>query len=123
MPITVVARCEAWTVFARSNTGIVGSNPFQGMDMYVYSVFCVVLCIGSGLEMGWSLVQESYRLHNNDYETEEEARAQHGPVEPLMNEWMNEWTPKKSQILCEVLLLTYTVLYIFGLELNTAWMN
>jgi hypothetical protein len=26
-PITVAARSEAWTVFARSNTRIVGSNP------------------------------------------------------------------------------------------------
>jgi hypothetical protein len=31
-PITVAAQCKAWTVFARSNAGIVGSNPTQGMD-------------------------------------------------------------------------------------------
>jgi hypothetical protein len=43
---------------ARSNAGIVGSNPTQGMDVCVcvYSV-CVVLCVGSGLAMGWSVVQ------------------------------------------------------------------
>jgi hypothetical protein len=34
-PITVAARSKAWTVFARSNTGIVGSNPSQGMDVCV----------------------------------------------------------------------------------------
>jgi hypothetical protein len=39
MPITVAARSEAWRVFARSNAGIVGSNPIQGMDVFVYSVF------------------------------------------------------------------------------------
>jgi hypothetical protein len=38
---------EAWTVFARSNDGIVGSNPTQGMDVYIvciYSVF-VLSCV------------------------------------------------------------------------------
>jgi hypothetical protein len=56
-PITVAARSKAWAVFARSNTGIVGSNPTQGMDVCV-RLFCVcVLCIGSGLATGWSPVQ------------------------------------------------------------------
>jgi hypothetical protein len=31
-PITVVPRSKAWTVSARSNTGIMGSNPTGGMD-------------------------------------------------------------------------------------------
>jgi hypothetical protein len=52
-PITVAALSKAWNVFARSNTGNGGSNPPQGMDVIV----CVVLCIGSGLETGLSLVQ------------------------------------------------------------------
>jgi hypothetical protein len=30
--------------------------------------------------------KESYRLRKNDYGTEEEARAQQGAVEPLMDE-------------------------------------
>jgi hypothetical protein len=30
---------DALTVFARSNTGIVASNPTQGMDVCFYSVF------------------------------------------------------------------------------------
>jgi hypothetical protein len=33
----VAARSEGWTVFARSNTGIMGSNPIKSMD------FCVRL--------------------------------------------------------------------------------
>jgi hypothetical protein len=51
-------RSKAWTVFARSNVGIVDSNPTQGMDVCVcvYTV-CVVLCVGSGIATGSSLVQ------------------------------------------------------------------
>jgi hypothetical protein len=56
--ITEAAWSKAWTVFARSNTGIMGSNPTQGMDacVCVYSV-CVVLCVGRGLATGSSPVQ------------------------------------------------------------------
>jgi hypothetical protein len=46
-PITVPARSKAWTVFVRSNAGIVGSNPIQSMDVCivcVYSVF-VLFCV------------------------------------------------------------------------------
>jgi hypothetical protein len=39
-PITVAARSKAWTVFARSNTGVVGSDRTQGMDVCV-RLFCV----------------------------------------------------------------------------------
>jgi hypothetical protein len=39
-PITVAARSQAWTVFVRSNTVIVGSNPTRGMDVCV-RLFCV----------------------------------------------------------------------------------
>jgi hypothetical protein len=53
-PITVAAWSKAWTVFAGSNAGIVGSNPTQDMDVYVrLFCVCVVLCIGSGLATGW----------------------------------------------------------------------
>jgi hypothetical protein len=45
-------------VFARSNAGIVDSNPTQGMDVYVrLFCVCIVLCVGSGLATGWSPVQ------------------------------------------------------------------
>jgi hypothetical protein len=55
----VTRRSKAWTVFARSNTGIVGSNPTWGMDVRV-RLFCVcaVLSAGSGLATGWSPAQE-----------------------------------------------------------------
>jgi hypothetical protein len=53
-PVTVAARSWAWTIFARSSTGIVGSNPTRGMDVCV-RLFCV--CVGSGLATGWSPFQ------------------------------------------------------------------
>jgi hypothetical protein len=56
-PITVAARSKAWTVLARSNAGVMGSNPTQGMGVYV-RLFCVyVLYVGSGLATGWSPAQ------------------------------------------------------------------
>jgi hypothetical protein len=48
-----VARSKAWTVFDRSNTGIVGSNPTRGMDVCVrLFCVCVALYVGSGLVTG-----------------------------------------------------------------------
>jgi hypothetical protein len=55
-PVKVAARSKAWNVFARLNTGIVGSNPARDIDVCVYSVF-VLSCVGSRLATGWSLVQ------------------------------------------------------------------
>jgi hypothetical protein len=47
-PITVAALSEALNVFARSNTGIVGSNPTSGMDIPVrLFCVCVVPCVRS----------------------------------------------------------------------------
>jgi hypothetical protein len=42
-PITVATQSKAWTVFARSNTGDVGSNPIQGMGVCVCAYFVLVL--------------------------------------------------------------------------------
>jgi hypothetical protein len=54
----VCGRPMAWTVFAHSNTGIMCSNPTRGMDVCVrLFCVCVVLCLGSGLVTGSSLVQ------------------------------------------------------------------
>jgi hypothetical protein len=52
MAVTAVARSKACNVFARSNSGIVGSNPSRGMDVCPrFFYFCVVLCVGSGFAM------------------------------------------------------------------------
>jgi hypothetical protein len=40
-PITVAARSKAWTEFARSNAGIVGSNPIQVMDVCIVCIYSV----------------------------------------------------------------------------------
>jgi hypothetical protein len=39
-PITVAARSKAWTVFSRSNAGIMSSNPTRGMDVCM-RLFCL----------------------------------------------------------------------------------
>jgi hypothetical protein len=58
MLITVAAKCNAWTVFAHSNTGIVGSNPTRGMDICAL-LFCLcAVCVDSGIATSWSPVQE-----------------------------------------------------------------
>jgi hypothetical protein len=41
LPIPVAARSKTW-VYGRSFTGIVGSNPTGGMDVYLLWVLCVV---------------------------------------------------------------------------------
>jgi hypothetical protein len=59
LPITVAARSRAWTVFARSNTGIVVSNPARGMYVCV-RLFCVQL---AALRPADPPSKESYRLY------------------------------------------------------------
>jgi hypothetical protein len=59
---TVAARSKAWTVFARLNTGIVGSNPIRSMDVSVRLICVLVLCVGSGLTTADPPSKESYWL-------------------------------------------------------------
>jgi hypothetical protein len=73
-----------------SVAGMLGSwvrIPLKGTDVcvYVYSV-SVLFCV-QALRWADQSSKESCRLRKKDYETEEEARAQHRAVEPLMNEW------------------------------------
>jgi hypothetical protein len=66
-PIKVAVRSKEWTVFAHSNTGIVGSNPTRGMDVCV-RLFCVQVVADPPSK-------ESYRICK-DQETEKAAKAQ-----------------------------------------------
>jgi hypothetical protein len=52
-PVTVTAQSKAWTVFARSDAGIVGSN----LTCLCLFCVCVVLCLGSDLATVWFPVQ------------------------------------------------------------------
>jgi hypothetical protein len=57
--ITVVARSEAWTVFADSNAGdrLFEFRSRHGWLCVRLFCVCVVLCVGSSLETGWSVVR------------------------------------------------------------------
>jgi hypothetical protein len=48
-PVTVAEPSKAGTVFARSEAGIVGSKPTQGMDVW-FLCMCVFLCLCTGRE-------------------------------------------------------------------------
>jgi hypothetical protein len=43
-PVTVAEGSKTCNVFARSEAGIVGSNPTQGMDVWCVYVFILCLC-------------------------------------------------------------------------------
>jgi hypothetical protein len=60
----VAAQSKAWTVFANSNTGVVGSNPTRGMDVSVcvYSVFVLSCLQVAALRRADPPSKESYRL-------------------------------------------------------------
>jgi hypothetical protein len=64
MPITVAARFKERTVFARSNDGNVGSNPTQGIDVYVrfHSVFLLPCVQVATLRRADHLSKESCRM-------------------------------------------------------------
>jgi hypothetical protein len=92
-PISVATLSKAWTVFVRSNTGVVCSNPTRGMDVYLH-LFCVYVVLCSRLATGWSPVQgvlpTMHKIKKSNW-IETMLRAPEGAT-GNMNEWMNEWT-------------------------------
>jgi hypothetical protein len=87
--MTVAARSKAWTLFARSNAEIVGSNPTQGMDICV-RLFCVctVLCAGSqvaAFQLADPPSKESYRLCKKIKKLNKSAKVQQRAVEPQID--------------------------------------
>jgi hypothetical protein len=57
----MVARTEARTVFGRSNTGIVGSNPTRGMDVCPWFSVFVLSCV-EALRRADPPSKETYQL-------------------------------------------------------------
>jgi hypothetical protein len=50
--MTVAARSKVWSVFARSNAGLVVLNTTQIMDVFLRLFHVCLSCVGSGLESG-----------------------------------------------------------------------
>jgi hypothetical protein len=61
--ILKTVRSKTLPIFARSNVEILGSNPNQGIDVFVRSFcVCVALCVGSRIATSRPQSNESYRL-------------------------------------------------------------
>jgi hypothetical protein len=58
----VAARAKAWTAFARSNTGVPGSNPILSTNICRFYSILALPCVGRGLARRWLAAQGSYRL-------------------------------------------------------------
>jgi hypothetical protein len=91
--MTVDCRFKLWTVFARSNAAIVGSNPTRSTDVCV--CVCVTLCLGSGLATGWSPVQG---VLPTVWKRLRKWRRGQGPTKGCraIDEWMNEFINLKK---------------------------
>jgi hypothetical protein len=85
----VTARSKAWTVVARSNTGVVGSNLIRCMNVSLRLFYvCAVLCVGSGLATGWWPVQGALSIV---YMITKLRKSGQGPKKGLSSRWlMNE---------------------------------
>jgi hypothetical protein len=72
MPITMAARSKAWTGFESHSR---------------HGCLCVVLCVGSGLATGWSLIRGVYHV-----KILRNWRKGQGPTKDCRasDEWMNE---------------------------------
>jgi hypothetical protein len=84
-----VSRSRAWTVFGRSNTGVVGSDLTWGVDVCLH-LFCVcaVLYVGRHLETSWPPSKGYYRpciVLENWKKQKKTHRAQKWVVDPLIN--------------------------------------
>jgi hypothetical protein len=74
-PIKMTARYKAWTVFVRSNAG------FESYSKH--GCLCAfILCVGSGLAMGWSPVQGVLPTVYKIKTLKKRIRSNKGTVEP-----------------------------------------
>jgi hypothetical protein len=86
VPVTVTARSKVWTVFARSNAGIMGSNPTRGMDICV-RLFCVCVVLCRALRRADPPAMESYQMCTGL----RNWKSDQGPTNGrrAIDEWMN----------------------------------
>jgi hypothetical protein len=68
----VATQSKVWTVFVRSYNGIMGLNLTQAMDMDG------CLCVGGGLETGWSSLQVVLLIVYKIKELKEQPRPNKG---------------------------------------------
>jgi hypothetical protein len=117
----------ALTVFARSNTGIVGANPTRGVDvcMHLFSV-SAVLYVGRGLSTDWSPVQgvlpifyriSSMWLANNCY-TEAEGTLAVNPSVSIGSIEELGWTNKGKLVSPHDFALLLHAGFLLGLLFN-----
>lgn len=61
-------RSKTWNIFARSNSGIVGSNPPRGVNICQHFFYFVFFCVGIGFAMGLSpsqwVLPTVYMMHS-----------------------------------------------------------
>jgi hypothetical protein len=85
MPLTVAARTKAWTVFARSNTGIVGSNLIRDMDFcvrfFVFLLFCAQVAASRLADPSQRSPTDCVKYQ----EIEKAAKVQQKAVEPQVD--------------------------------------
>jgi hypothetical protein len=105
----VAVQSKTCTVFARSNTWIMGSNPTWGMEVSML-LFCVqVETLRLAIESFWLCEM------NKKFKTRLMFRQR--IVEPWMNEWMNvvlikEGWKKTTQFLTRSLILVEYINYV-----------
>jgi hypothetical protein len=104
MLITVFEWSKAWSVCACLNTEVLGSNPTKNMDACVYLFcVCVILCVGSGLETGWSpiqgILQFVYRIKKAEKGTRAKGLYSHGDIYDLCA-WEIRWERRTLILSC-----------------------
>jgi hypothetical protein len=105
-PITVAARSKVRTVFARLNTGIVGSNPPWGMDIYVcLFCVCVILRVLSGLATGWSSVRGVLPVVWKIKKLKTRAKYNRGFYS---HGWMNKYHVRHCSLPCDIRVRDYS---------------